>query len=305
MQIPLWIDSTSNRGEVTKNKITYNSSPVIYLNNPADAVDSTYDIEDVTISPTWDEVVEPNPDRDGSSVGNVRELQKIIVIRGWIRATDQADRNDKNSALIRAFHPVLAHDADTATHNTGFLALDFNVPTADTVNWPTGLIAARYYVRPIGNSPVPVSTRFDDLNSRIQITLRAADPRCYEQTTRSANRTGNGTITCANALATYGSYPTIALAFTNAPTADFTIQRTTPSGDQIITIDHTKIAASKTLTINTEARTAAYADGTDKTAALKVSSEYFDIRPAVSNTITVASGPSDLVTTITWRRAFA
>ena len=304
MQIPLWVDSSAARGEVVKNKITYLSTPNLILNNSADDLQNTYDVEDVSIQPTWDEMVEPHPDRDGSSAGFPRELQKILIIRGWIRGTSQALVNDKVNAMLRAFNPVLNYLDDSSDIDRGFTALKFNVPTTDTTNWPSGLIAVQYYVRPI-QSPIPVVTRFGDLNARFNIVLRAVDPRCYEQTGQTANRTGSGTITCNNSLATYPSYPIVTVAITTAPTADFTIYNGTDS-NVFLSFNHSNVNASKTYTIDCQAKTVVDELGADATSILKSNSQFFTIAHAASNTIHASSNtPSNAVITVQWTRAFS
>jgi hypothetical protein len=312
--IPLYLDSdapsaihgvTPVRGMPIKNKLTFGSTPEIILNNPADSADSTYDVETIGISPAYDETVEPNADRDGSISGEPRELQKIITIQGFIRATSLAGLYDKIAALHRAFNPVLDWMGDTTNDNRGFLPLKFAVPTTDTVSWPLGYKLCQFYVRPI-RLAVPTMTKFDDFTARFTLTLRAVDPRMYEQTTQSANRTGSGNVACANALATYPSWPVITLAFTTIPSANITIKR---NENQVgtVALDYTKLAdsAGKTLEIDYQRRTAEYNSGLDKTSALLASSQFQDLAPASTNTYVFTNLPSDCVATVTWRRAFA
>jgi hypothetical protein len=311
--IPLYLDpdaplalhsiTAPPRNMLIRNKLTFSSTPSIVLNNPADDPDDTYDVETVGISPAWDETVEPNADRDGSVSGEPRETQKIITIQGFIRATSLSKLNDKIAALHRAFNPVLDWLGDTANPDRGFLPLKFAVETTDTATWSDGYILQQYYVRPI-RLAVPTMTKFDDHNARFTLTLRAVDPRRYEQSTQSAQRTGAGNVTTNNSKATYPSWPTISLAFVTAPSSNITIYRT-ENQEGTVTLDYTKLAGNKTLTLDYQKRTAEYTSGEDKTAALLATSRFQDVEAAVSNIWVFAGLPNDCVVTITWRRAFA
>lgn len=288
-----------------KNPITYASSPSIILNDPTNAADDMYDVEDVAISPAYDETVEPNADSDGSISGPPRETQKIITMRGFTRAQNHAHLLDKIAALNRAFNPVLAYDADADIVNRGFLPIKFAVTTEDTVNWPAGYIPQQYFVRSL-RLPVPVTTKFDDFNARFNIMLRAADPRRYHQTASTAVRTGSGSVTVDNLLATYPSWPTITLAFVTAVSSDITITRTnSQNGSVVLLAAQLTDSANKTLTIDYASRTAEYTTGTDKVKALKSTSQFQDVVQAASNAFSFTNLPADCNVTITWRRAFA
>lgn len=297
--IPIFVDAD------TRNSLVYASNPTITLNNPSDAADNTYLIEDIDVSPTYDMRSEPNSDRDGTQSGQPRKIQLMIAIRGWVKATSHAALYDKISALNRAFDPVLTHLSDSAsTFDRGFVALDFNVPTADTANYASGLIASRYYCTSL-KVPVPTTTKFDGLAARFVIILRCNDPRKYWQTLSEVSRTGTGTVTVTNTLGTYSSWPIIKIDFTTVPAGNITIVRQSHSAT--ITLDYTKLADSsgRTLIIDTQARTAQYDNGTNKITALDPSSRFFSINPASAHTVTFgANTPADAVCRVIWRRAF-
>lgn len=312
--IPLYLDKTAPiaiHGVATptshdiKNPITYMSLPAIILNDPTNARDNMYDVEDVSVSASYDETVEPNADRDGSISGPPRELQKILTIRGFVRATSHAALVDKIAALNRAFNPVLAWRSDSDIVNRGFLPLKFAVPTADTTSWPDGYIPQQYYARPI-RVPVPVTTKFDDFNARFTIALRLADPRRYHQTVSTASRTGDGNVTVSNDLATYPSWPSIALDFTTAAAADINIVRTN-SANGAVTLLAAQLtdSANKVLTLDYANHAATYAAGNNKIAAVKSTSSFQDVVEGATNTFSFTNLPADCVVTITWRRAFA
>lgn len=322
--IPLYLDSTAPfelHGvtnpplDVIKNPLVYASNPQITLNDPTDSFDNTYDIENVGINPVWDATTEPSADRDGLQVGEPREIQKIITINGFVRASNLAKLNDKIAALNRSFNPVLtyASDAENSEFDIGFIPLKFAVTTSDTVNWPDGYIQQQYYVRSI-QLPVGVNTKFDDFNARFQIALLTADPRRYEQTTQLAEFTGDFGLsgnTIDNSLATYPSWPIITLTFVTAPSADISLRYRDDSApvlqlSRIVKLKANELtdAAGKTLIIDFQARMAEYTNGTDKTDAIQPDTRFFEFVPG-NLAIRSANLDVDVATDIIWRRAFA
>jgi len=285
----------------TKNPIVYGSTPSITLNNPADDPQDTYMVEDITVQPTWDVQIEPKPDRDGSTAGAPREVQKIIVLRGWVKALTYAGLYDKIHALNRAFNPVLAYQGDNSADDIGFLPLSFDVPTADTTNWPSGIISCRYRVQSMA-IPIPLQTKFDNLQARFTLQLRAIDPRRYEQAQQSVNTTGNSALALDNTKATYESFPTIVLAITTQPTVDFSIIF---NGVNVLFFDYTRFSGHSSLTINCQSRSARWDNGADATDAIKATSTFFAVPAAVNHNIQAVSAPSDMSLTVTWNRAFA
>lgn len=297
--IPLFVDAD------TRNPLVYGSNPTITLNDPTDDPDDTYLVEDVDVSPTYDMRSEPNSDRDGTQSGQPRKLQLMIAIRGWVKAPSHAALYDKISALNRAFDPILTYLNDSSsTFDRGFMALDFNVPTTNTDDYATGLIASRYYAQSL-KVPVPTTTKFDGLAARFVIILRCNDPRRYWQTLSENEDTGPFALPVDNTLATYPSWPIIEIDFTTVPAGDITIVRDSHSAT--ITLESTELADSSghTLTIDTQARTATYEDGTNKITALQPSSRFFPINPAVNHNVTFgANTPANAVVRVIWRRAF-
>jgi hypothetical protein len=275
-----------------KNKLTWTSTPSIVLNDPLDDPDDTYKVEDISISPVWDEVIEPNVDRDGALAAVPREVQKVISIRGFIHAPSLAKLYDKMTALNRAFNPVLSD----------FQLLKFAQTTTDTDSWPTGYILQQYVGRSI-ELPVPVTTKYDDHNARFEILIRSVDPAKYEQVEQEATRTGNGNLTLDNLLATYGSWPTITIDTTASPAAgEYVITRDGTS--QAIRIDGDAVPASETITIDVENRTAVDSSGDSVIGILKPSTQFFQVRPAEDDIWSVSGMAAGTDITIAWRRAF-
>ena len=274
----------------------------ITLNNPNDDPKDTFILETSSVNNIWDAVVEPNPDRDGSRSFAPRRVQAVHRITGWVRAPNGARLHDKMNELAEAFDPVLTYVDDPSTFDKGYLPLNFNVPTANLTNFPSGLIPSRIYVASV-RVPAGISTKYDSYNAFFDLTLRAVDPVIYSQSTSEVERTGNGTMVANNTLATYLSWPIWEIVFTGAPGSEMTIQRTTPIAPQVIYLDNAQLTGAVTLIIDSQARQAFYSNGTDKIAAVKPASRYFQILPG-SNTITLGGFPSDAVITCTWRRAY-
>jgi len=294
MPIPVLVGADEAQA---RNPITFRG---LTINDPTADQQSLYDVEDTSESIAYQQDIEPLPDRDGIQVYEPFMVQRLIRIRGWVRGTSKADLWDKIGALNAAFDPVLCYNADTSDYNRGYLALDFNVPTANTDDYATGLIASRYYVQAI-RLPVDMISKFEGHGARMDIMLRAADPRRYLQSTESENRTGNGVITVDNSLATYKSWPIITLEMVSAaPAGDATITRDGTSNT--VTIDGTQLASATTYILDTQART--FKTGsTDKIAAISGDSGFPDVRTE-SDDFTFAGFPSDAIITVTWRRAF-
>lgn len=297
MQIPIFKDGSNDKP--VRIAHDYNG---LTLNDPTDDPDNTYLIEQTSEQLFYDSVVEPNAETDGSHAAEVRRVQSLHRIDGWVKAPSLAALHDKIAALNEAFDPVLAYD-NTNHYDRGYLPYDFDVPTANTDDYATGLIAARYYLQAI-QLPVAVHTKFDGFQARYNLMMRAIDPRAYLQTTESNNRTGDGVLTLDNTLATYPSWPVITIAFTTAASTDITLKRTTGTDLTIhLEADNLSDSAGETLTIDPYKKTYEYADGTDKVSAIKVATRFWQVLPQ-SNSITIAGAPANAVITVTWRRAF-
>lgn len=136
-----------------------------------------------------------------------RRLDVDIAVYGSSRGAfwDNAD------ALIAAFSPVLAFDADTA--NSGFLPFNFEQPTANTSDWTSGLIPLRYYVRPLAPPTFDIrrdaagGTDAKGMSGVYRASLIAKDPRKYLQTEISV--TMLSTSQTAVYRGNYQTWPTI------------------------------------------------------------------------------------------------
>jgi hypothetical protein len=300
----------NGRNLAIRNPITFASSPAIVLNDPTDARDNTYEVDSVAVTPVWDYVNEPNAERDGSIAGPPREVQKMIRVSGFVRATGMAQLYDNIAALNRAFNPVLTYNTDLASSefDVGFVPLKFYTPTDNTSDWANGYIAQQYYVRAL-SMPVDATTKFDDFSARFVIELLAVDPRKYEQTTQLAERTGSGDLSIVNAKATYDSWPIVKITFVGAPAGDFRYKFSAGIESlKAVEFESTDLsdAAGETLVIDHQKRIAYYDDDDeDKTFAIKSGSKFFRILGGETQTMNfTANLPANASVDVIWRRAF-
>jgi hypothetical protein len=146
-----------------------------------------------------------------------------------------------------------------------------------------------------------LDTKFDGFNARIDFLLRAVDPRRYLQTGEQEERTGNGSVTVDNSLATRSSYPIITIGLpAGTPTGGGIISHSI--GSETVLIDLVQLAASTTYVLDMQAKT--FVTGsTSKIAAISGASQFFDIR-AQSQTVTFAGFASGTTFSVAWVRAF-
>lgn len=139
---------------------------------------------------------------DGYDYSRVFLGERKFSLRGTVYADTQAGLHDRVRTLRALFTPTLAYAADPA--NKGFLPLDFDWPTEDTANWPTGYIPVRLYARP-EDQPGAYFSRDaafgrdgEGYSNVFEVAMCAKDPRFYAQTASEVATTatsGSGTTT--------------------------------------------------------------------------------------------------------------
>ena len=290
---------TAGKPPGTKNALTFRS---VVFNNPSDNENDTFHIEEIVESDVFEQSYEPLPNRDGSQGYEPFHQTKLFQVRGWVRAPSITALFDKIEVINKAFHPVNCYLYDTSTFDKGYLPISFNVPTADTTNYPTGLISCSYYVQAI-RLPVSLESKFDGFNARIDFLLRAIDPRRYFNTTQSVQRTSNGVIDVDNALASVRSWPTVVIVLpSGAPSGTATIAH---EDGRTVSIDLSLLAASTSYTLDMQARTfVKTTDGTDKIAAITGTSSFFDVLPEDNQVVTYAGFAAGTTFDFQWGRAF-
>lgn len=277
--------------DATRLAVTYNG---LTLNNPADAADSTYEINAVATRPLYDTIEDPSPSGDGAEIYDPRKIKLLIAIDGTIRAQSYADLYDRIKSLMATFDPAKVAHENPSTQ--GFLALDFSVPTADTTTYPSGLVPSRYYAR-AANLYVPADSEYTALAAFFRLDLECSDPRRYLQTTSSL--TGAGTID--NSKADYRSFPTITITAAGAGSATYAIGNANTYGTNTLTLNLSGLVNTDVVVVDMAAQT--IKKNGVSTPSLYVSGSWWSIEPVASNAITITN-PANMTTVTTWRRAF-
>lgn len=275
---------------LTRLAITYNG---LTLNNPADAVNDTYQVDSVTPATQFDTITDPSPGTDGMEAYNVFKAARLLTLKGVIRSPTVAGLYDKVKALAAAFDPAKITHENTGG---GFLKMTFSVPTLDTTNYSTGLVPSFYYARP-RDIPEPTDSTLMGTDLPFKIDMLLVDPNRYYQTQSSL--TGAGTI--SNTLADYRSYPTVTITMAGAGSATYTYGLTN-SIDAAVSL-----VLNLSGTVNTDVITIdslnsrILKNGTD-TPSLYVSGAYPLIEPG-TNTVTLTN-TTNATTVTTFYPAF-
>lgn len=229
---------------------------------------------------------------DGLEVYGAYKRAKRILMSGIVRASSAGALYDRLEELAAAFDPSLVSRNNPT--DFGFLPYDFDVPTADTATYATGIIPCRFYVRAEAAIEPPFRIK-GNLGIPFRMTLLAADPRRYTQSTEQLAGAG----TADNSKASYYSWPTVVIAMSGAGSANFAIGNSTAG--ETLTLDLSSLSNGDSVAVDMqrESITLGGVDAPD----LFVSGGFFWMEPG-SNTITVANTTNASATT-TWRPAFS
>ena len=291
MSIAIYGEDDLVRLSVTYNGYNFNDPDADPLNR--------CELNTVVIGNQYDQAIDADPSRDGSILGRARRSMKFVRLDATLRATTQASLFDQAQNLAVATDPALrSYRNDTAASSLvapmwGVSALDFSTPTADTTNYSTGLIPSRFYARPRGSAPIPVS-QYTGLGTFFTVEFLVPDPVRYWQTASSG---AAGTID--NSLATAQSWPTVTIVMSGAGSATYTLTRTGTYHTNALVLDLSGLT-TETVTVDM-IRHKIYTDSTE-TPGLYVSGTYFELE-ATSQTV-AATNATNAATTIAWRRAF-
>lgn len=308
--IGIYGGTSGSRGEATRLLITFNS---LSLNNPADTLETssgpdTYEINTVNGVTNLDYFSELNQQRDGMEVYPFRKVNRIVTMRGTIRAPSQAKLHEKIKTLANKFDPAkIAHDNDPtgANPNNMFIALDFSVPTTDTANYASGYVPSRYYALPL-RIPDPVIDYSTGHAAFFDLVMLMRDPRRYWQTLT----TQAGAATIDNSLADYWSWPTLTITMAGAGSATYSVTSTTSlHGAITLTLNLSTCQNADVVTIDFERRkiTRTRAGTTSDFASAYVSSVldgYFHIDAVASNAISYAN-TTNATSSLSFRRCWS
>jgi hypothetical protein len=204
---------------------------------------------------------------DGLDASDVYLGGRTVRISGATYGDTRADFFDRLNDLRAAFSPTSAYLESPGDY--GYLPLEFEVPTEDITNWPSGFITQMVRVRPMGTPRVVFQrdrvggsdTR--GFSAEWEQFFEAKDPRIYAQdeTITYFNAAGN-TSSGAGTLNNRGPYPAPVNILIYLPASVTGERRTT------LTVGGSSIKI--VIPASTNARTARY-DGTEKTLTLEES----------------------------------
>jgi hypothetical protein len=282
--IPLFAADKKTRLPIVFNGLT--------LNDPTDDLDDILEINKIRPQRMYDSILEARSQRPGLEVYSSYKRGMYLRILGMIRAPSKGRLYDRIEQLTAAFDPdILAHDNPD---EAGFLPLDFNIPTADLTNFPSGVIPCRYYVRPVEGISDELS-QYEGRAVPFMVSLLAADPHRYLQNV--SQLTGAGSAD--NLIATTSSWPILTIAMTGSGSASFSI--TSTEAQATLALDLSGLANLDSVVVDMEKKTIEV-NAADESSRF-VSGDFFHIEPG-TNTITLANATS-ASPTLTWRPAFS
>lgn len=258
--------------------------------------DSTYPVGLSANQTVFDSVTNPHAQRDGMEAYPTRKMQSVIREDGLVVPSTKSNAAlwDAIEALNAAFDPVNAQNADSNTEDIGFLPYTFDVPTADTANYASGLISMQVNVKAL-QLPVNRATKFEGHTCRFALVLQAVDPARYWQTLSSVTGTGGS---LANTLAKYPSWPTYTVITSGVGSATHTIANST-TGESLV-IDLSSGAGTYVVDF---ARHKITKGGVTFDQAY-VSGTYWMVRKGVADTYAFSNNTNVSSRAFAWRRAW-
>lgn len=283
--IPVFLDSSRTRNAHLYNNLTINQR---IGGSNKDIVE----VNSVRVQTQVQHIREPRQYESGLEAYGAFKRGKVLTLQGVIRAATWGGLYDRIEEVAAAFDPdtVSRDNPDTF----GFLPYDFDVPTADTVNFPTGLMPCRYYARAEQAFEPPIS-QYAGIAVPFNLPLLAADARRYLQSV--SQLTGAGAAD--NSLATVWSWPLLTIAMTGAGAAAFTIANAEASGSLVLNLSGRVNGDSVVVDME---RREVKVNGADA-PGVYASGDFWHIEPGI-NTITV-SNDTNASPSLTWRSAFS
>jgi len=283
--IPAFLDSSRTRNAMTYSSLTINQR--IGTSNK-----DIIEVNSIRSETPVQTIRESREYESGLEVYGAFKRGKRLTLQGVIRASTYGALYDRIEEMASAYDPDIVSRDNPA--DFGFLPFDFSVPTADLVNFPSGLMPCRYYLRAEQAFEPPVS-QYAGIAVPFILPLLAADSRRYLQSTLSLSGAG----AADNNIATAWSWPTLTIAMTGAGSATFTIANAESAGSLVLNLSGRINGDSVAVDMQ---RRSIKVNGVD-TPSLYVSGDFWHIEPGI-NTITVTNG-TNASPTLTWRSAFS
>ena len=199
---------------VTRLAITYNGLNLNSVTNNSSGTRSTrsgYTVEVVAARTAMDYVSEPNQWENMMELYGLRKNSRVVVIRGFVYGSTQADLFDKVKALAAATDPsriVLQNPSDY------FIALTFTTPV-------TGNQTSKYMALPIRMAEPNLSIVGHGFAVPYELNLLLREPKRFAQTITTVS--GATTTTSAGDDT---SWPTVTFSLSGAGSSSFTITNT-------------------------------------------------------------------------------
>ena len=120
--------------------------------------------------------------RDGYDVSDVYLGMRNLIMRGTVYAKEKPDLHDRVRLLRNILTPTLAFAANKG--DKGFLPLQFEVPTTNTTDWPSGYITLVMYARPADQPGFAfvrdtAHVKSDGFSIPYEVRMEARDPVFY------------------------------------------------------------------------------------------------------------------------------
>jgi lysozyme family protein len=219
--IPLFLD------DGTRNPFTFGG---LTFNSPTADPNDVFELNGVVPTAAFDAAIDSGPSHDGAILAPAKRVYYLLRIDGVIRAKTYSALYDKKRSLAAAVDPARASLANSST--VGVTALDFNVPTEDLTNFPSGLVASRYYAR-ARTGATPPDSMYQGRNAPFSLDLIVPDPRRVAQSLTTKVNSGSATNLGDNPSPT-----TLSIAMAGAGSALFTIARAgTLTGTKTLALD--------------------------------------------------------------------
>jgi hypothetical protein len=278
--------------DTLRNPMAYNGLTINVQNGGTDGEQQNIiEVTKTSAHTTIRTTQEARQNTEGLLATKAYKAGRVYLIEGFVRHSTYGGLHDLVASLAAAYDPGYATHQDQT--NFGFLAFDFDVPTADDVTYPSGFQASRIYARamstvePIMDDAIGLAAPFD-----IQLLLR--EPVRYLQTAES--RTGAGTLTMKG---NHPSWPTVTITMSGAGNAAFAIGNSTEG--KTLTLNLSGMVNNDIVVVDMLNRRITKNGVEDMTSY--VSGDYWHVHHG-ANTITVANG-TNASAVVSARSAFA
>lgn len=275
-------------------QVAYNGLVIVNFGAPTSGQSrSGYRIVSANISPVGvARYLEKRPIQDGMNASDVYESVRQVSLIVAVYGSSKSNFWDKHEALLAAFNPRLAYNADTA--NLGFLPFKYIRPTADTANWPNG-IPLQIYLRPTAPPTYTVDVMATRDGGRgfsmdVNIHLEARDPRAYAQT--SQQLVINSVYQTATHRGDYPTFPVLTFAISSAATSAFSVITTpiaSPTSSSVITVDCSSFSTGTALTLDYSKGILVDANGVNQSGQMTRADSYPEVLPGSATKISTGN----------------